>query len=278
MKTYISGIIVALVVIIGGVYFYKTNFKGSGEIACTMEAKICPDGSAVGRTGPNCEFAACPAVVTVPDTGDVTLAMGQSGTFQNLKVTLNTLTQDSRCPIDVVCIQAGSVNVNVTLSDGSNTLTKNISSSGAGELFGGYSVSITKVDPPRVSKKEILSADYRVTFHIEKQVTAVNTGTLDGVMTIGPICPVERIDNPCRPTAEMFAARKVFVYNPDKKTLITTLTPDAEGKFIAKLGAGDYWIDMAHQGIGATRGVPVLLHIAAGGTTPIAIDVDTGIR
>ncbi|MCX6771256.1 MAG: hypothetical protein NTX79_04330 [Candidatus Micrarchaeota archaeon] len=29
--------------------------------ACTMEAKICPDGSAVGRQGPNCEFAACPA-------------------------------------------------------------------------------------------------------------------------------------------------------------------------------------------------------------------------
>ncbi|MDO8492981.1 MAG: Gmad2 immunoglobulin-like domain-containing protein [bacterium] len=28
--------------------------------ACTMEAKICPDGSAVGRTGPNCEFAPCP--------------------------------------------------------------------------------------------------------------------------------------------------------------------------------------------------------------------------
>lgn len=29
-------------------------------VACTMEAKICPDGSAVGRKGPNCEFAACP--------------------------------------------------------------------------------------------------------------------------------------------------------------------------------------------------------------------------
>jgi len=33
---------------------------GSGPVACTMEAKLCPDGSAVGRTGPNCEFAACP--------------------------------------------------------------------------------------------------------------------------------------------------------------------------------------------------------------------------
>lgn len=33
---------------------------GSEMVACTMDAKICPDGSAVGRSGPNCEFAACP--------------------------------------------------------------------------------------------------------------------------------------------------------------------------------------------------------------------------
>ncbi len=32
----------------------------TGPVACTMEAKLCPDGSAVGRTGPNCEFAPCP--------------------------------------------------------------------------------------------------------------------------------------------------------------------------------------------------------------------------
>lgn len=29
-------------------------------VACTMDAKICPDGSAVGRSGPKCEFAPCP--------------------------------------------------------------------------------------------------------------------------------------------------------------------------------------------------------------------------
>src|SRR3989344_9274407 len=33
----------------------------NNPVACTEEAKICPDGSAVGRTGPNCEFADCPA-------------------------------------------------------------------------------------------------------------------------------------------------------------------------------------------------------------------------
>ena len=31
--------------------------------ACTEEAKICPDGSAVGRVGPDCEFAPCPQLV-----------------------------------------------------------------------------------------------------------------------------------------------------------------------------------------------------------------------
>ena len=38
-------------------------------VACTMEAKICPDGSAVGRTGPNCEFSPCPisAAATVTE-------------------------------------------------------------------------------------------------------------------------------------------------------------------------------------------------------------------
>lgn len=28
--------------------------------ACTLEAKICPDGSSVGRSAPDCQFAPCP--------------------------------------------------------------------------------------------------------------------------------------------------------------------------------------------------------------------------
>lgn len=36
------------------------TIQPTGPVACTMEARLCPDGSAVGRTGPNCEFAPCP--------------------------------------------------------------------------------------------------------------------------------------------------------------------------------------------------------------------------
>ena len=37
------------------------EIKDNG-VSCTAEAKLCPDGFAVGRSGPNCEFAECPAV------------------------------------------------------------------------------------------------------------------------------------------------------------------------------------------------------------------------
>ena len=33
-------------------------------VACTQEAMLCPDGSYVGRAGPNCEFATCPGTPT----------------------------------------------------------------------------------------------------------------------------------------------------------------------------------------------------------------------
>ncbi len=36
------------------------NFSNLNQTACTMEAKICPDGTAIGRSGPNCEFPSCP--------------------------------------------------------------------------------------------------------------------------------------------------------------------------------------------------------------------------
>lgn len=32
------------------------------QTSCTKEAKLCPDGSTVGRSGPDCEFVPCPAV------------------------------------------------------------------------------------------------------------------------------------------------------------------------------------------------------------------------
>ncbi len=42
-------------------------FEGSPQGGvCTLDAKLCPDGSYVGRVPPNCEFAMCPVVTSTP--------------------------------------------------------------------------------------------------------------------------------------------------------------------------------------------------------------------
>lgn len=54
----IIGALILLVNISFGFYLLKQ--KASKQTVCTMEAKICPDGTSVGRSGPKCEFAPCP--------------------------------------------------------------------------------------------------------------------------------------------------------------------------------------------------------------------------
>lgn len=54
-----AGLLVVVLIAIAVALGYYTGLP-SGPRACTEEAFVCPDGSAVGRTGPNCEFAPCP--------------------------------------------------------------------------------------------------------------------------------------------------------------------------------------------------------------------------
>lgn len=66
MKELALGILLLILVGFGSFLYQnaKNNTSGEGReepIACTAEARICPNGSAVGRTGPACEFEACPS-------------------------------------------------------------------------------------------------------------------------------------------------------------------------------------------------------------------------
>lgn len=55
-------IILIIIAVLATIMYVVSGYSQTKKIACTQEAKICPDGSAVGRTGPNCEFAPCPTV------------------------------------------------------------------------------------------------------------------------------------------------------------------------------------------------------------------------
>jgi hypothetical protein len=82
-KILIPSVIALLVLLIGvNVYYYSINRSrptGVKPTACTMEAKLCPDGTAVGRSGPDCAFAPCPAAPVDETAGWKTLADSGSG-------------------------------------------------------------------------------------------------------------------------------------------------------------------------------------------------------
>lgn len=95
---------------------------GNDLVACTQEAKQCPDGSYVGRTGPNCEFATCP--VTPLQTIDriigasciyngTTYVNGQSYTFTQQNCALNANNHDV-----VGCTTQGQVTVTKVCRNG----------------------------------------------------------------------------------------------------------------------------------------------------------------
>lgn len=53
-------LVVFLVTLVAFLAPYLDTVTPQKQMACTEEAKVCPDGSAVGRTGPSCTFAPCP--------------------------------------------------------------------------------------------------------------------------------------------------------------------------------------------------------------------------
>jgi hypothetical protein len=109
------------------------------------------------------------------------------------------------------------------------------------------------------------------------------TATLKGMLTIGPLTPVERPG--VTPTAppEVFASRKVMVYDDSGKKLvrevaITQVGQTATGSYAVELAPGTYTIDINHLGIDRAAGLPKEITLAAGQTVTLDIDIDTGIR
>lgn len=71
-------IIILAAAALGGYLIYQQQIKPK-SVACTMDAKICPDGSAVGRVGPNCDFAPCPTPSPTPQPNEGEFCGGIAG-------------------------------------------------------------------------------------------------------------------------------------------------------------------------------------------------------
>jgi hypothetical protein len=156
-------------------FSYTTNNNGeiisliiadpNNPVACTMEAKLCPDGSYVSRTGPNCEFAKCPAP---PTPNPVPVSTGYVAGHITIGPNCPVEQADHPCPTPPSAYS--SRQVVVYKSDGST-----IKTTGKIDAQGNYKIALApgtyfiQIQPAGIGPGE------------KKQVviTANNTGTVD---------------------------------------------------------------------------------------------------
>lgn len=169
-----------LVVLIGGgiIYAYSTGFvtttptplTDADQVACTADAMQCPDGSWVGRSGPKCEFV-CPTPSQDEGTSiTTTLSAGLNQSAQGLGIIIVTLAilEDSRCPLNVQCIQAGTVRLRAQITSELGTNIQEFTL-GTPVTTEDEIVTLSNVTPAPNSTRHITPNEYQFTFTVTKR-------------------------------------------------------------------------------------------------------------
>jgi len=108
----------------------------------------------------------------------------------------------------------------------------------------------------------------------------LESGYLEGKISIGPICPVET-DPPkpeCLPTAETYKAYPVSIWTTNGRIKIAQIFPALDGTYSLELVPGNYLVILEKDTGASNSNLPVNITVRATDITTFDINIDTGIR
>lgn len=109
-----------------------------------------------------------PSGEKVPLGQEFTLAVGQSAVVEeNVRLTLKSVTDDSRCPVDVTCVWEGDAKVSVDVLTPTPREEHELHTSGRFDReakHGAYQIKLVRLEPAPRSTAPPSSSDYRATF------------------------------------------------------------------------------------------------------------------
>ncbi len=143
------GAVLALGIFVVWSMYGEQNEEGA---VCTMEAKLCPDGSYVGRSGPRCEFATCPSGVSTEEEWTASPVTSGGVSFSYPKVLGTSFIRPSEWPPTVTvrngvfaCATGGAIAPNIQIVmrtiQGSRYCVRTESEGAAGSVYTKYTYS-----------------------------------------------------------------------------------------------------------------------------------------
>lgn len=275
-RGFVTSLVLATVVILAlcaSTYLYVTK-KPTHQlpVTCTADAKLCPDGSYVARTGPNCEFSPCPQddkkETKVVFGKPVVMRLNDSVTFSDgLLVTLKEI-NDSRCKLGVQCIWQGEFSVLFSTNMGNS----------ADEIRLG-TVNNSKVDAGKYSFSLESATEGSVTIVVSVKLVPKATSGVTGYIHMGPVCPVERYPADPNCADKPFVNAQINIVAKSNNVSVGSFVSDTKGNFTANLSPGVYVVNVSSQ---TSRMLPMCeqkeVSVLANKFTSLDISCDTGIR
>lgn len=156
------GLILAVIAIGGILFLWQQNH----------EAVLVPPTEIATSTPITTATTTPPASETpAPATGpykNVVLALHTTRTFYgDLVLTPTEVLEDSRCPVDVQCIQKGTVRLSVNVTS-NGTKSTQVLTEGQPLHLNGINITLVSVTPNKHAASSISSSEYRFTLTVEK--------------------------------------------------------------------------------------------------------------
>lgn len=129
-------------------------------------------GEMIATSTPEAPSGSVRAPLTQPRTGGTdTLSVGEKASFTGVTVSPTRIVEDSRCPLGVMCIQAGKLTVsfNVETQKGSDSVSIDL---GSKATVLGYVISFDGAEPVKRRDQTISDSDYRITFSTQPSTTS----------------------------------------------------------------------------------------------------------
>ena len=208
------------------------------------------------------------------------LAVGQDVAIAGSSdvLTFASVPQDSRCPTDVVCVWAGEAVLAFVLHEDGLAIGRSIAVSpgaSAAAVLGSYRLTVLEVRPEATTAGPIAQSDYRATVALERAGSPPAGSGVRGVVTLGPLCPVQREDWPCpdRPFVATLVLRDASGSEVDR------VTSGLDGSYQLAAAPGAYVLDPQRvDGQLLPHAGPIDATVEAGAWTTVDVAYDSGIR